>query len=238
MRAFLLVVLSISCGVSAPVIGCECGRAGPACAYVNTANAIFVGKVVFTDDDGSGTFTQRTHVHIQVEEAFKGLATETRDVWVDPGSFTSCYAEYHVGERLLVFAFDAGTMPPDTAAFTISSGERVKNKPLPPGIDPSHPPIVYWAPECSGTQLITPESEKWIAPEIEYLRLFKSGNARPLVTGRVLQDSEFGIFDPPGLSGVKVTITGDQFRGTTRRTPMDDTHLRTSHSVIISSIPL
>ncbi len=126
MRAFFLAALSISLAVSGPILGCECGRAGPACAYVKTANAIFVGKVVFTDDDGSGTFMQRTHVHFQVEEAFKGLAPGIQDVWVDPGSFTSCYAEYHVGERLLVFGYSVGTMPIDTAAMSIAPKSEVK----------------------------------------------------------------------------------------------------------------
>ena len=94
MRPFLLAALTISCVASRPTLGCDCGAPGPACAYVNAASAVFVGKVIFTDDDGSGTFMQRTHVHFQVEEVFKGLAPEAKDVWVDPGSFTSCYAEY------------------------------------------------------------------------------------------------------------------------------------------------
>jgi hypothetical protein len=215
MRAFLLAILSISLAVSRPILGCECGRAGPACAYVNAANAIFVGTVVFTDDDGSGRFAQETHVHFKVEEAFKGLAPGVQDVWVDPGSFTSCYADYHIGERLLVFGYRAGTMPVDTAAMTVTPKKGVKTKPLPPGIDPRHPPVVYSAPECSGTRGITPESEKLVAPEIEYLRRFKTGTSRPFVTGRVFQDQDFGIFDSPGLSGVKVAITGNHFRGST-----------------------
>ena len=48
-----------------------------------------------------------------VEEAFKGLPPNTTEVWVDPGSFTSCYAEYTVGRRLLVFAYGGPAMPPD-----------------------------------------------------------------------------------------------------------------------------
>jgi len=102
-------------------------------------------------------------------------------------------------------------MPRDTAAMTVAPNERVKNKPLPPGIDPNNPPVVYWAPECSGTRLIAPESEKWIAPEIEYLRQFKAGVTRPLVTGRVSQDGGFGMSS--GFPGVKVTIAGADFRG-------------------------
>lgn len=216
MRGFMLAVLSISLATSVPSLGCDCGGPGPACAYVGSASAIFVGKVIFTDDDGSGTFMQRTFVHFQVEEAFKGLAPDTQDVWVDPGSFTSCYAEYHLGERLLVFGYRGPGMPRDTASMSVGPRGAIKSKPLPQGIDPNNPPTIYWAPECSGTRLITPETEKLIGPDIEYLRRFRAGAVRPLVTGRVLQDEHFGIFDAPGLPGVKVTITGDKFRGSTQ----------------------
>jgi 5-hydroxyisourate hydrolase-like protein (transthyretin family) len=212
IRTCLLALLSISFVSSEPLFGCDCGRAGPACAYTHTADAIFVGKVVFTNDDGSGTFRQRTLVHFQVEEAFKGLSPDTHDVWVDPGSFTSCYAEYRLGERLLVFGSNAGTMPTDTATMSIASSEAAKSKMLPHQIDPTKPPTIYWAPECSGTRLITPETEKSVAFDIAYLRQFRAGTARPLVTGEVFQDEHFGIFDPPRLAGVKITITGDKFR--------------------------
>ena len=82
---------------------------------------MFVGKVDFTDDDGSGTFLQKTSVRFEVEESFKGLASDMRYVWIDPGSFTSCYAEYHIGKRYLVFAYGGGVMPPDTATMSIGA---------------------------------------------------------------------------------------------------------------------
>ena len=61
----------------------ECGPPGPASRYIKDASIAFVGKVVFTDDDGSGKFIQKTLVHFEVEEAFKGLGPEMHDVWVD-----------------------------------------------------------------------------------------------------------------------------------------------------------
>lgn len=195
-----------------PAIACECGRAGPACAYVGRAKAVFVGKVEFTDDDGSGTYLQKTMVRFEVEDSFKGLASDVRYVWIDPGSFTSCYAEYHVGERYLVFAYGGGIMPPDTAAMSIGASGQPKKKPLPPGIDPKNPPMVYSSPECSGTRQITQETERFVFPEIEYLRKYKAGAAVPMATGRVTEDDDFGIFDPPGLAGAKVMITGQNVK--------------------------
>jgi hypothetical protein len=127
---------------------------------------VFVGKVVFTNDDGSGTIAQQTLVHFEVEEAFKGLKTGTRDVWIDPGSFTSCYAEYHLGERLLVFAYRGGMFPPDSPAVSVVPRDAARPKPWPTGFDPMAHPPVYLAPECSGTRLITAETEKDVGFEL------------------------------------------------------------------------
>jgi hypothetical protein len=138
MRGLLLVVLTLMLFFSCAAIACECGRPGPACAYVGQAKAVFVGKVDFTDDDGSGTYLQKTLVRFNVEESFKGLSSDIRYVWIDPGSFTSCYAEYHIGERYLVFAYGGGVMPPDTATMSFGTNGPVKKKPLPPGIDPQN----------------------------------------------------------------------------------------------------
>jgi len=208
MRSLLLVALILMLVFNRPAIACDCGRPRPACVYVGQAKAVFVGKVDFTDDDGSGTFLQKTLVRFEVEESFKGLASDMRYVWIDPGSFTSCYAEYHVGERYLVFAYGGGVMPPDTATMSIGANGQPKKKPLPLGIDPKNPPMVYSSAECTGTRQITVENERFILPEIDYLREFKAGTALPMVTGRVTQDDDFGIFDPPGLAGVKVMVTG------------------------------
>jgi len=150
------------------VVACECGPPGHASKYVKYASVVFVGKVVYTNDDGSGQFTQRTLVHFEVEEAYKGLASGVRDVWIDPGSCTSCYAGYQVGQRYLVFGYGGGQLPRDTAAMSTSGS--CKSKPLPHEIDPDHLPIVYGAPECSGTREITPETEHSVTPELRYLR--------------------------------------------------------------------
>ena len=95
---------------------------------------------------GRGNSSKKTLVHFEVEEAFKELGPEMHDVWVDPGSFTSCYAEYHVGERYLVFAYDGALLPKDSPAVSVVPGES-KTKPLPPGIDVKNPPKIYSAPE-------------------------------------------------------------------------------------------
>jgi hypothetical protein len=185
---------------------CECGPPAAACAYVNRAGVVFVGKVVFSNDDQSGTFVQQTLVRFEVEDSFKGLPSGTRDVWIDPGSFTSCYAEYHVGERWLIFAYNGFRMPADTAAVSVVPGQNVK--PLPPGIDPNKPPTVYSAPECSGSRLITPETQASVDADFQYLRRFKAGIALPTVTGRV-NPRDFDFPSDEGLASVRVTLSGN-----------------------------
>jgi hypothetical protein len=216
MRSFYVTVLSISLAFSSAVLACECGPAGPACAYVDRATVVFVGKVVFTDDDGSGSFVQKTLVHFEVEEAFKGLPEGIHDAWIDPGSYTSCYADYQTGSRYLVFGYGGNVMPPYTATMSVVTGRQHKNKPLPPGIDPAHLPTVYSSGECTGTRLIDSVAEKTVSREIDYLRQFKAGKAKSLITGSVLQDENFGIFDAPGLADVEVTITGENLHRNTK----------------------
>ena len=153
--------------------GCDCGAPGPTSEYIAHASVAFVGKVVFTNDDGSGKFNQHTLVRFEVEEAFKGLRPEVREVWIDPGSCTSCYAEYKVGDRYLVFAYGGAAFPKDTSAMSTTS-KGCKSKPLPSTIDLKNPPKVYVAPECSGTRQIVPESESAVAREVSRLRNYRT----------------------------------------------------------------
>lgn len=146
MKRSLVIVFLMAAGavIARP---CECGSPMPACAYV-AADAIFVGRVSFTNDDRSGTFLQATLVRFDVEEIFKGISAGTKHVWVDPGSFTSCYEKYHLGERYLIVAQRRSHLPSNFAAMTLAPS-NANDKAFPPGIDPARPPIIYWAPECS-----------------------------------------------------------------------------------------
>jgi hypothetical protein len=139
---------------------------------VKQAGVVFVGKVVFTDDDGSGQFIQHTLVHFEVEESFKGLKPEVQDVGIDPGSCTSCYAEYKVGERYLVFAYGGFPLPKDTAAMS-TANDQCRSTAPPPDIDRQNPPKIHLAPECSGTRQIFKETEPDVTREVKWLRNYK-----------------------------------------------------------------
>ena len=167
----VVVLLCFACGPSS--FGCDCGAPGPASGYTSHASVVFVGKVVFSDDNGSGKFNQHTLVRFEIEEAFKGLRPEVHEVWIDPGSCTSCYAEYKVGDRYLVFAYGGTVLSKDTSAMS-TANNGCKSKPLPSAIDSKNPPKVYLAPECSGTRQIVPESESAVAREVSWLRNYKA----------------------------------------------------------------
>ena len=168
---------------------------------------VFIGTVAFSDHDPALGTQQRTLVKFKVEEAFKGIAPGVQEIWVDPGSFTSCYAEYTAGERLLVFA-SIGRLPmPPGPSLMFAAPDPSKQKPLPRDFNREMPPAVYSAPVCSGTRLMR-EADSKLNAEIEYLRQYKDGAAKTSVRGRVTEDAHFGIFDPPGLPGVNITLTG------------------------------
>jgi hypothetical protein len=158
------------CGVDS--LACDCRISGNVSKYLKAADIVFLGRVTFSDDDGSGTFVQKTLVHFEVEQAFKGVGAGVRDIWVEPGSMTSCYAGYLVGERHLVFAYAGAKLPVNTAAMT-TAPIPTKEKPLPLGIDPSNPPVVYYAPECTGTLLVTSRNQKLLTAWIQKLRSYK-----------------------------------------------------------------
>jgi hypothetical protein len=145
---FGLSVASLFWVFSASACSCDGGILD--CSYAS-ADIVFRGTVDFNNDDGTGTFVQQTFIRFQVSERFKGLPSGTKHVWVDPGSFTSCYAEYRRGEEYLVFAMSPLKMSANTAAVTIVRGTK-SSKPLPKELTAPNPPTVYLAPECTGTR--------------------------------------------------------------------------------------
>ena len=211
-----LLILILMAAAALPAWPCGCRAPKPACAYVG-ADAIFLGRVSFTNDDGSGTFVQATLVRFDVEEIFKGIPQGTTQVWVDPGSFTSCYEDYHLGERYLIVAQRSGAFPRDSAAMTLAQG-RGRAKPTPPGIDPARPPVIYSAPECSGSR----PADRFPHIEMDYamLRAYRAGQVLPRVFGRVYLAPFRGWpeLNGPQLGGARVTLmsNGRTLLATTR----------------------
>jgi hypothetical protein len=190
------IAITLLCALSFSFksFSCECGAPGPACAYISAAPVVFVGTPIFSNDDGSGTFRQQTLYKFTVDEIFKGLPEGTKAVWVDPGSYTSCYAEYKLGVKLLVFASAGRFVPADTAAMTTAAPSG-KKKPLPPGFDPEM--AVYYVPECTGTR-----EADFAGDDIAWLRSWKKGDTRTRIQGIVVDSLGWP------LSGVEVIANG------------------------------
>jgi len=188
------------------MVACSCRAPRPTCSYLESDIA-FLGRVSFTNDDGSGTFVQDTLVRFDVEEIFQGLSTGTRQVWIDPGSFTSCYEEYQLGRRYLVFGSKSARMPSGTAAMS-AARRRVEKKPAPPGFDLVHPPTVYLASECNGSR---PADYPTIERDIYMLRAARARQQLPRVLGYIYLTPFRGwpFLNGPGLAGATVTIENE-----------------------------
>ena len=160
---------------------CSCDGGIIDCSYAS-ANAVFRGTVDFNNDDRTGTFVQQTFVRFQVSEVFKGLSPGTKQVWIDPGSFTSCYAQYRSGSDYLVFAGAPIVMSANYAAKTMARGGK-SSKPLPKDLASSNSRKIYSAPECMGTrETHYPDFHR----DIVTLRRYAAGAAVPSVVGQIL----------------------------------------------------
>lgn len=206
IRPSTSLFLSSYFALAAPAFACSCAPTahGPACSLAATSDVVFLGRVISSNDDGSGSFGQGTLVRFAIEEAFQGLPDGTRTVWIDPGSYTSCYARYRAGQRYLMFA----ERPPDRSAAgseiraTWRDSQR-RPKPVPQGFNLAHPPTIYRADECSGSR---PASHA--ARDLAWLHSWRAGRATTRIYGRILEHYvEYGFpsHEPP-LAGATVTV--------------------------------
>jgi hypothetical protein len=65
---------SRSCYSRCHLLASSCRGPGPACAYLNQADAIVLGRVASTNHNPNLGFVQQTYVRFTIEKAFKGLA--------------------------------------------------------------------------------------------------------------------------------------------------------------------
>src|SRR3979411_1653389 len=83
-------------------LGCSCGPKTPVCTRINGPGVYFLGDMLSSNDDGTGTFGQLTLERFKVIEVFKGLPPDVKEVWVNPASMTSCYSPHSLGKRYLI----------------------------------------------------------------------------------------------------------------------------------------
>src|SRR2546429_7328241 len=115
--------LLIALSAAWPVLPCSCGSYEPvkACQIYQRTPVIFRGRVIDHNHDPTAGFGQMTLYRFKVLEAFKGLSPETKEVFINPASMTSCYTEFALDHDYLVFT---GGSEPAPAAVTVLGGRQ------------------------------------------------------------------------------------------------------------------
>lgn len=180
------------------VWGCDCLAPRPACELFDRSRAVFSGVVLDTNEDGRGGFSKTTLYLVRVEERFRGLAPEQKEVFIDPGSFTSCYTYFQVGKKYLFYAWGLGGAA--SVSFTGRRGEAVA---FPSQWQEKKDLMVYSVPMCS-------ESKDWhdAQEDVDWIRSRLRGETSTRVFGQAVQRiSEFRRGDAVvPLAGAKVFL--------------------------------
>lgn len=187
----------------APVLAaCSCADPRPACELFPSASAVFVGTVLDGNDNGSGRFIQQTAYLVRVDEPLRGLAPDQKEVFIDPGSFTSCYTHYDIGATYLFYVY-VGGMGNFMATTVIRDGEETKK--LPPAWEAKRGLKVYLAAMCSGSKPLPQATE-----DLAWIRRAAAGEKANRVYGVAYQHYE-RYWDKSAnvpLAGAKVRLQG------------------------------
>lgn len=194
-------------GSAWPALACSCASSEPvqACEIYQSTDVIFRGHVLDDNHDPTAGFLQTTLYRFKVLEAYKGLPPDTQQVFVDPGSMTTCYREFTRDHDYLVYA---GGRQPAPMAVSIY-------RQLPPGSSVKQIPNawkllgripVYQVNECNPTRQID-EGDS----DLFFLR--SSAKRKPSngwIEGRAVQnlDSSWPAFRFVSARDAVFTITG------------------------------
>jgi hypothetical protein len=163
---------------------------------------VFVGTVIDQNDNGSGRFDQPVAYLVRVDEAFRGLQEGEKEVFIDPGSFTSCLRSYEVGEQYLFYGYAADLLPSLGArAFPARWAEKKGLR-------------FVGSAQCTPTRPV-----KLAGEDLAWLRQ-RRGDEQTRIFGVALQQTWLGIgwrmndSDVP-LAGARVVLTGRNGESTT-----------------------
>jgi len=154
-----------------------------------------VGDVLDSNDDGSGHFSQTTLQRVRVVEVFKGVPDDVEEIWVDPGSMSSCYAPLTVGRRWLIEAGPARQFKDEQFLM------QPPRKPWPVGFRLGASWVVS-APMCGNSAVVENAGD-----DLEFLRAQQAGKWKSRVIGR-LEQSKSTQYGGPGLENAQIRVTG------------------------------
>lgn len=168
-------------------MACSCGSYEPvkACQIYQSTPVIFRGRVIDHNHDPTAGFGQMTLYRFKVLEAFKGLSPETKEVFINPASMTSCYTEFALDHDYLVFT---GGNEPTPAAVTVLGGQQqpsFRPKEIPATWKGLEQLPVYLVGGCSPTRTV-----KEADPDLGFLRsAAKDGSkVNGSIEGRAVQN--------------------------------------------------
>lgn len=204
MWAYRFVILLLSTVM--PGLACTCSSYEPAkaCAIFHTTPVIFSGRVIDHNDDKTGGFSQMTLYRFKVLEIFKGLPSSTKEVFIDPGSMTSCNTNFKSDADYLVYT---GYSQPVMAVTVLKNYQPTSNtKQMPAAWKGLERLPIYDVGVCSPTRTIRGND-----PDVAFLRSISKYGAigNGWIEGRALQNiSSFSLFsDYVAVSDAKFTVT-------------------------------
>lgn len=190
-----------------PGLACTCANTAPvaACEIFDKTQIVFRGRVIDHNHDSRLGFAQWTLYRFSVEESFKGLAATVKEVFIDPGSFTSCYGGFSTDRDYLIYIGTTRSLPPPYAPTGSQPDTRfaeyyarVKNAPSQDGSIKPMPAAwkdlgalpVFRVGECSPSRLLK-ENDK----DLTYLRSIAAGGIESTgsIEGVAAQSATFSL---------------------------------------------
>jgi hypothetical protein len=109
---FLLSVFQYSASA------CICGSAefAPACQRISTSEVVFIGENL--------EFTPGKWYRFRIQQIYKGLNSDTREVFINYGAGTSCATEYAIGKTYIIFASMVNQSPLTVASWACFGSRR------------------------------------------------------------------------------------------------------------------
>jgi hypothetical protein len=171
------------------------------------APIVFRGRVIDNNHDPRLGFEQWTLYRFRIEEVFKGLPSNLKEVFIDPGSFTSCYGGF--GSNVDYLIYTGGPRAPETFASYYGRVKDTKSrdgsvKLLPDAWKDLGALPIFTVWECSPSRTIQDDD-----PDLAYLRLASQGqvSANGSIHGVAVQNAEwpFSISDYLPVAGATIT---------------------------------
>ncbi len=176
-------------------LGCSCAPAQPLCQRIDRVKVLFIGTATATNDNHDGFLKGGIWYRFSVDEAFKGIASNVKEVIVDPMSGTSCQDEYTVGKRYLIVSY--GSAVSDQPFAATSTGY-----PTVAGGRPQGPLVTTGV--CSGSGQV-----EQAADDIAFARQYSRAPQPATIFGFTRMNiAPYVPERSPGLSGVALSITG------------------------------